>query len=293
MKQLFCLGLGYSAQAYVAENGGQFDGIVGSVRSDAKRDALATHGIAGHRLQALVFDGQPSDEVVNALHETSHLLVSAPPASIATTLAALQIPAGAMTVVYLSSLSVYGDHGGAEVDESADLRPYSERGRERIAAEEAWRDFGRKTGSPVAILRLAGIYGPGRNALVTVAEGTARRIVKPGQVFNRIHVADIAQTIHAAFERKTDGTFNVTDDEPVPPQDVIAYAATLLKKPLPPEIAFDDAKQTMSPMAQSFYAESKRAANRKMKDELALTLRYPNFRAGLDALLAARDHIAV
>jgi nucleoside-diphosphate-sugar epimerase len=293
MKQLFCLGLGYSAQAYVADYGSQFDVIVGSVRSNAKRDALATQGIAGHRLQALVFDGKPSGEVVSAATATSHLLVSAPPASIAATLAAHQIPAGAMTVVYLSSLSVYGDRGGAEVDENAELRPYSERGRERIAAEEAWRQFGQATGCPVAILRLAGIYGPGRNALVSVAQGTARQIVKPGQVFNRIHVADIAQTIDATFERRANGTFNVTDDEPAPPQDVIAYAARLLGQPLPPEISFDDAKTTMSPMAQSFYAESKRALNSRMKEELSLTLRFPNYRAGLDALLAAGDHTAI
>jgi nucleoside-diphosphate-sugar epimerase len=195
-----------------------------------------------------------------------------------------------MTVVYLSSISVYGDHGGADVDETAALLPRSERSRERIAAEDAWRDFGRATGNPVAILRLAGIYGPGRNALVTVAQGHARRIVKPGQVFNRIHVADIAQAIQAAFARKAEGAFNVTDDEPAPPQDVIAYAATLLGQPLPPEISFDDARASMSPMAQSFYAENKRALNHRMKRELAVKLLYPHYRAGLDALLAARDY---
>ena len=140
------------------------------------------------------------------------------------------------SIVYLSTVGVYGDHGGAWVDETTPPQPASARGRERLAAEQAWQEFGARRGIPVAILRLAGIYGPGRNALVQIARGEARRIVKPGQVFNRIHVADIAQAIDAAFARAASGIFNVADDEPTPPGDPIAFAAQLLGVAPPPEI---------------------------------------------------------
>jgi nucleoside-diphosphate-sugar epimerase len=226
---------------------------------------------------------------------SSFLLVSAPPASAAAAALAAFTNGGGKTapppsVIYLSSLSIYGDHGGAEVDESAALQPTSERGCERIAAEEAWKKFGRETGSPVAILRLAGIYGPRRNALVTIANGQTKRIVTPNQVFNRIHVDDITQIVHAAFAGRCNGVFNAADDEPAPQTDVVAYAAKLLRQPLPPEVPFEKAKPTMSAMAKSFYEENKRAINRKIKSEFGLTLRYPNYRTGLDALFAARDH---
>ncbi|MDP2412219.1 MAG: NAD-dependent epimerase/dehydratase family protein [Pseudolabrys sp.] len=279
------MGLGYSAAAYIGGFGERIGRVSGTVRSEAKRQALAARGI-----DAFVFDGQPHPGVTEAIRAADAILVSAPPAELAATTAAMLAPGQTPAVVYLSSLSVYGDHGGAEIDEDAALKATSVRGRERIAAEEAWRQFGRASGCPVAILRLAGIYGPGRNALITVAKGEARRIVKPGQVFNRIHVADIAQAIAAAFERRADGVFNGADDEPAPPQDVIAYAANLLGVPPPPEMPFEEAKRTMSPMARSFYAESKRALNRRLKTGLGVTLRYPTYREGLDALFAARDH---
>ncbi len=285
MQNVFCLGLGYSAHSFVAAYGDRIGRIAGSVRSASKRQMLADRGV-----DAFVFDGQPHPGVTDAIRAADALLVSAPPAELAAATAAMLTPGQTPAVVYLSSLSVYGDHGGAEIDEDAALKATSVRGRERIASEEAWRQFGRDTGSPVAILRLAGIYGPGRNALNTVAKGEARRIVKPGQVFNRIHVADIAQAIAAAFERRADGVFNGADDEPAPPQDVIAYAANLLGVAPPPEIPFAEAERTMSPMARSFYAESKRALNRRLKSGLGVTLRYPTYREGLDALFAARDH---
>lgn len=285
MQNVFCLGLGYSAHSFVAAYGDRIGRIAGSVRSASKRQMLADRGV-----DAFVFDGQPHPGVTDAIRAADALLVSAPPAELAAATAAMLTPGQTPAVVYLSSLSVYGDHGGAEIDEDAALTATSVRGRERIASEEAWRQFGRDTGSPVAILRLAGIYGPGRNALNTVAKGEARRIVKPGQVFNRIHVADIAQAIAAAFERRADGVFNGADDEPAPPQDVIAYAANLLGVAPPPEIPFAEAERTMSPMARSFYAESKRALNRRLKSGLGVTLRYPTYREGLDALFAARDH---
>ncbi len=282
---MFCLGLGYSAAAYIGAVGDRIGRVAGTVRSEAKRQALAGRGF-----EAFAFDGQPHPGVTEAIRAADAILVSAPPADLASATAAMLAPGQSPAVVYLSSLSVYGDHGGAAIDEDAALNATSVRGRERIAAEEAWRQFGRDTGCPVAILRLAGIYGPGRNALVTVAKGEARRIIKPGQVFNRIHVADIAQAIAAAFARRADGVFNGADDEPAPPQDVIAYAANLLGVPPPPEIPFAEAERTMSPMARSFYAESKRALNRKLKTDLGVTLRYPTYREGLDALFAARDH---
>jgi nucleoside-diphosphate-sugar epimerase len=154
-----------------------------------------------------------------------------------------------------------------------------------LAAEQAWQQFGAREDVPIAVLRLAGIYGPGQNALVAVARGKARRIIKPGQIFNRIHVADIAQAIDAAFARPANGVFNVADDEPAPPADPIVFAAKLLGCEPPPEIAFDEAAPSMSPMALSFWQECRRVRNDKLKRELGVTLRYPSYREGLTALL--------
>jgi nucleoside-diphosphate-sugar epimerase len=186
-------------------------------------------------------------------------------------------------IVYLSTVGVYGDYDGAWVDEDSECRPHEDRDRRRLAAERAWQALGARCDVPVAILRLAGIYGPGRSALDNVQGGTARRIVKPGQVFNRIHVTDIAQAIAAAFERRADGIFNVTDDEPTPPGDPIVFAAQLLGVAPPPEIAFETARTGMSPMAASFYADVKRVRNSKMKSVLGVALRYPTYREGLRA----------
>jgi nucleoside-diphosphate-sugar epimerase len=187
-------------------------------------------------------------------------------------------------VVYLSTVGVYGDHGGGWVDEATPPKPGSPRGRERLAAEAAWQELGRRLGIAVAILRLAGIYGPGQNALVQIARGKARRIVKPGQIFNRIHVGDIAQAVDAAVTRAASGIFNVTDDEPSPPGDPIAFAAQLMGVPPPPEIPFDDASPSMSPMALSFWRECRRVKNDRLKRELGVVLRYPTYREGLRAL---------
>jgi nucleoside-diphosphate-sugar epimerase len=192
------------------------------------------------------------------------------------------------SIVYLSTIGVYGDSGGAWVDETSEAHPGSARSKARLAAERAWQKFS-GTRCAVAILRLAGIYGPGRNALVNVANGTAKRLVKPGQVFNRIHVDDIAQAIDACFSHGASGIFNVADDEPGPPQDVIAFAAKLLDVPPPPEFPFDAAQKTMSPMAQSFYAENRRVRNDRLKRELGVRLMYPTYREGLRALLAAGE----
>jgi nucleoside-diphosphate-sugar epimerase len=185
-------------------------------------------------------------------------------------------------VGYLSTTAVYGDRQGGWVDETAAFAPVSERGRWRVAAEAAWL----ASGLPVHVFRLAGIYGPGRSALDKLREGRAHRVVKPGQVFSRIHVDDLAGVLLASMARPAPGrTYNVADDEPAPPQDVVAYAAGLLGLPVPPEVPFAAAE--LSPMARSFYLESKRVANRRIKEELGVRLAYPDFRAGLRALLAA------
>ena len=183
---------------------------------------------------------------------------------------------------------MYGDRGGEWVDEETPPNPGSARSRERLRAERAWQELGARRGTAVAILRLAGIYGPGQNALVQFARGNARRIVKPGQIFNRIHVDDIAQAIDAAFARTASGIFNVADDEPSPPGDPIAFAAQLMGVPPPPEIPYEEAAPSMSPMALSFWQECRRVRNDKLKRALGVSLRYPTYREGLRALFEKR-----
>jgi len=292
MPVLFCFGLGYSASHTIAEFGGRFDRIAGTVTTREKAATIAGAGIGGHKVEAFVFDGsEASPQIAAALMDATALLVSVPPretgdpalAQFADTIAGAP---NLQAIVYLSTVGVYGDHGGAWVDEETLPTPISARSRERLAAEQAWAALGARAGKPVAILRLSGIYGPGQNALMQVARGSARRIDKQGQVFNRIHVADIAQAIDAVFLRRADGVFNVTDDEPTPHGVPIAFAADLLGIAPPPEIAFAQAAKGMSPMALSFYGESKRVKNARLKGELGVGLRYPNYRDGLRALFA-------
>ena len=193
------------------------------------------------------------------------------------------------TIVYLSTVGVYGNHDGAWVDETTPPAPVSMRSGERLNAEQAWESLGAHAGKSVATLRLSGIYGPGRNALRQVARGSARRIDKPGQFFNRIHVADIAQAIEAAFERGADGVFNVTDDDPTPQGVPVEFAAELLGLAPPPKIPFAQAAKDMTPMALSFYGESRRVRNAKLKRALGVTPRYPTYREGLRALFEAGE----
>jgi nucleoside-diphosphate-sugar epimerase len=197
------------------------------------------------------------------------------------------------TIVYLSTVGVYGDCSGAWVDETTPVHPGQARSRARLDAERAWQELGARAGIAVAVLRLAGIYGPGQNALVQIARGTARRIAKSGQIFNRIHVADIAQAIDAAFDKRADGVFNMADDEPTPPGDPIVFAAGLLGVAPPREIAFEEARASMSEMAQSFYAENRRVKNDRMKGVLGVKLAYPSYREGLRALHEACNHLAI
>lgn len=280
--RLFILGFGYSARHFVRKFGRRFSHIAGTVRDPAKRDDLA--GVEAHPFSA----SSPARETVERISDADVLLVSIPPGSTGdpaiAAFAEVLTASHRRKVIYLSTLGVYGDHGGAWVDESTPPQATLDRTRMRLAAEQAWMETTRRD---VAILRLAGIYGPGRNALATLRAGSGRRIIKPGQVFNRIHVDDIASAIMAAVRHHGGGTWNVCDDEPAPPQDVIAYAAKLMGVAPPPEEAFEMAE--MSAMARSFYAGNARVSNARLKRELGVTLACPTYRHGLDALWRAGE----
>ncbi len=188
-------------------------------------------------------------------------------------------------VGYLSTTVVYGDHDGGWVDETTPISPAADRGKWRAQAESEWQSI---DGLPLHIFRLAGIYGPGRGPFAKLKTGKARLIIKQGQVFSRIHVDDIAQVLAASIAQPNPGAiYNVCDDVPVPPQDVLSYAAELLGLPMPPEVPFDEA--AMTPMARSFYSENKRVRNTRIKQELGVQLRFPDYRTGLKAVFAADD----
>jgi len=292
MSKLVCFGLGYAAERFVGLFGDGFEHITGTVRG-AERAAVLNARLAG-RLKALLFDGKsPTPELQHAVAEADWALISIPQDQSGDPVLRAFADSFAhakhlRSIVYLSTVGVYGDRNGEWVDEETPAAPQSVRGRERLAAEQDWRDLGARHRIAVAVLRLAGIYGPGRNALIQVARGNARRIVKPGQVFNRIHVDDIAQAIDAAFARKASGIFNVADDEPSPPSDPLVLAAQLLGREAPPEIGFEEAARSMSPLALSFWQECRRVRNDKLKGELGVDLNYPTYREGLRALFAGR-----
>jgi nucleoside-diphosphate-sugar epimerase len=282
--RLFIFGLGYSATAFARAMRGKATWIGGSARSPEKAAALRAEGI-----DAFVFDGISRGEgIAEALAATTHLVTSIAPGAGDPVLALHREDISAAKnlrwIGYLSTVGVYGDHGGAWIDEETPPRPARGRSTERLAAEQAWRDLAAEAGVPLAIFRIAGIYGPGRNALVNLSQGRARRIVKPGQVFNRIHVDDIAAALIAAVARDAEGISNLADDEPAPPQDVVTFAADLMGVEPPPEMLFAEADLT--PMARSFYGENKRVANSRLTQQLGIALRYPTYREGLSALWA-------
>lgn len=269
---LLSFGHGYSARALAAAlpDGWQ---VIGTTRDPAKAAADP------------VLRVWPSTDLAPEIAMASHVLLSIAPDAEGDPVFRALGPALAAAphlvwVGYLSTTGVYGDHGGGWVDEDTPLAPATRRGEMRVLAERQWQSLG----LPLHIFRLAGIYGPGRGPFAKVRAGSARRIVKPGQVFSRTHVADIAQVLAASIARPDPGAiYNVCDDDPAPPQDVIAHAARLLGLPVPPAIPFDQAD--LSPMAASFYAESKRVRNDRIKSDLGVRLHYPTYREGLAALL--------
>lgn len=279
--RLVIVGYGYSSRAIHAALGDSIDQLVVTCRTRAKADQLKEEGLA-----AIVFDGTAaSADLQQALCEATHLIMSAAPDEQGDPLLRHHEIADARClqwVGYLSTVGVYGDHDGAWVDETSQTRPVSKRSIQRVAAEQAWQQRRDVLGISYCAFRLAGIYGRNRSALDKVRSGTARRIIKPGQVFNRIHVEDIGRVVAAAARSKSDGTFNVTDDQPCPPQDVVAYAAALLGVDPPDEISFEDAN--LSPMGRSFYGENKRVSNAKIKQAFGPLL-YPSYREGLAGLM--------
>jgi nucleoside-diphosphate-sugar epimerase len=283
--QAFFFGLGFSSRyAAQAMRDQGFAGIGGTVRSPEKARRLRAEGI-----DAVVFEGTaPSPQIGAALAGVSHVVLSIAPdeggdPALRHHRAALDAAEQLEWLCYYSTVGVYGDFGGDWIDESAPLVPRNMRSDRRVLAEQAWRDYAAERGLPLCILRLAGIYGPGRSTFDKLRSGTARRIVKPGQVFNRIHVEDLARVTALAAEMRLAGTYNLADDEPAPPQDVIEYAARLVGLPVPPDMPFETAE--MTPMQRSFYRDNKRVSNRAIKQALGVDLLYPNYRVGLGQIL--------
>ncbi|RJF94353.1 SDR family oxidoreductase [Oleomonas cavernae] len=280
--RLFCFGLGYSALALAGRLRARGFAIAGTVRTPDKVPALQARGFDVH-----LFDrGRPLADFAGALAGASHILSSVPPDGGGDPVIDLHgddllLLGGIEWAGYLSTTGVYGDRGGNWVDEDSPLDPGTDRGARRVAAEAAWAG----TGLPEHLFRLAGIYGPGRNPMVGLRAGTARCVVKPGQIFSRIHVDDIAAVLEASIDRPAPGrAYNVCDDEPAPPWEVIEYAAALIGMDPPPRVPFEAAE--LSPMGRSFWTESKRVSNQRLHRELGVRLAYPTYREGLAAILA-------
>ena len=285
MSRLFAFGLGFSAQELASRLAGRGWSIAGTAREEPKLTQLRDA-----RYEATRFAGDKSNpELARLLEGTTHLLHSIPPGDdgdpvlnhYRDEIAKL----GTLEWIgYLSTVGVYGDQHGAWVNEETVPKPNSARTEARVHAEQTWLDFGAEIGVPVHVFRLAGIYGPGRSVFDKLMAGTARRINKDGQVFSRIHVEDIANVLEASMARPRGGAiYNVADDEPAAPGDVVAHAAKMIGVEPPPEIDFEDAD--LSPMARSFYQGSRRIGNKLIKSELGVRLRYPTFREGLVSLM--------
>ena len=277
MKHLLCFGFGFSAEALARKLDPREWRVSGTSRSPEGVAAINAQGFEGALFNELnsipasvthiVTSVPQSDDGDPVLQQFSHELISRAKSF--------------DWVAYLSTTGVYGDRAGAWVDEDSALQPNTDRGQRRVDAEAAWKQV---ADLPLHIFRLAGIYGPRRNAFESLKSGKAQRVIKQGQIFSRIHVEDIAGVLLASIDNPNPGrVYNLADDEPCPPQDVIAYAAELLGLPIPPDIPFEDAK--LSAMAKSFYADSKRVSNARIKSELGYELKYPNYRVGLKALL--------
>lgn len=277
MKHLLCFGFGFSAEVLAHK----LDPIEWSVTGTSR----SLEGVAAINAQG--FKGVLFSELRMIPESVTHIVISAPPSDDGDPVL-LRFKDELMKraksfewVAYLSTTGVYGDRAGEWVDEDSALQPNTDRGQRRVDAEAAWQQI---VGLPLHIFRLAGIYGPGRNAFESLKSGKAQRVIKQGQIFSRIHVEDIAGVLLASINNPNpERIYNLADDEPCAPQDVIAYAAELLGLPIPPDVPFQDAK--LSEMAKSFYADSKRVSNARIKNELGYELKYPNYRVGLKALL--------
>ncbi len=286
MNHMLFLGLGYSSRVVARALAATGWRITGTSRTAAGAKAISDSGWSG-----LAFDGtQPSAALSTAIRNATHILASVPPEPAGDPVLIhhaedIASAANVSWLGYFSTIGVYGDSGGAWVDETTPCAPVSERGKRRLLAENQWLQLAAPQRRHVAVFRLPGIYGPGRSAFDQLRAGTARRIIKPGQVFNRIHVDDIAGAVLAAIARPAaDGIYNITDDDPGPPDAVVAHAAALLGIEPPPEVAFEAAN--LSPMARSFYGESKRVSNARAKSVLGWSPAYPTYREGLASILA-------
>ena len=276
MKLLLSLGHGYTAQALAALLVPQGWRVVGTTRTEAQAAEIAATGV-----EPVLWGADLRPVLAAATHVLSSVAPDAGGDAVLRRYGGELAAARAQWVGYLSTTAVYGDHGGAWVDEDTALTPTTARGTARVAAEAGWQALR----LPLHIFRLAGIYGPRRGPFEKVRDGTARRVLKPGQVFSRIHVADIAQALAVSMARPMPGAiWNLCDDDPAPPEDVLSHAAALLGLPEPPAVAYAEAD--MSPMARSFYAENKRVRNDRIKRDLGLRLIYPGYRDGLAAILA-------
>lgn len=283
MNHILFFGLGFSARALAARLAQRGWAVSATSRSEEGAAKILAQGYAAH-----VFDGS-APLAPHAFDGVTHVVVSAPPGPDGDPV--LRQHAGDFAarasqfrwVAYLSTTGVYGDHAGALVTEETPLTPNTERGHKRLLAETQWLDLWHSHGLAVHLFRLAGIYGPGRNQLLSLLDGTAKRVVKEGQIFSRIHVEDIANALEASMAKPNPGrAYNVCDDEACPPQDVVEWGAKLLGLPVPPAIPFEQAE--LSPMARSFYADSKRVSNARLKEELGFALRFPTYREGLTAI---------
>lgn len=283
MMNLGILGAGFSGKAISRCFADEGINVWGTTRREENLESLKSAG-----MEPILFNDKNLKDKFSTL---THLVVSIAPnadGDIAFDfLSTISAFPKLEWICYLSTVGVYGNHDGEWVDEEIPVSPVSERSKLRVKAELTWQDWCKKMDIPLSIFRLSGIYGVGRNALCNAESGKARRLIKAGQVFNRIHNVDIAQATWLAAQDNIDGIFNITDDEPCPPQDVVVYAHKLLGLELPPELNFETAD--ISPMARSFYGENKRVSNKKSKDILHLTYAYPNYRVSLDQMFESKD----
>ncbi len=288
-QKLFCFGLGFSGTRLALTLKAAGWRVAGTCREPARHARLVEQGIEAH-----LFDrDRRLAAPATILEGVTHLIDSVPPDGNGDLVLGCHAPDLAALdsiewIGYLSTTGIYGDHGGGWVDETTPPSPLTERARRRVAAEQVWQALGRETGIAVQVFRLAGIYGPGRSALDAVRAGTARRIVKPGNLFSRIHVDDLAAVLAASMARPNAGAvYNVCDDMAAPGNEVTEYACQLLSVEPPPALPFEDAG--LSPMAASFYAESRRVRNARIKQELGVALKYPDYKSGLGAIAAAES----